>query len=191
MQLGDMNPRIAEHYATKKDNKLSLYPPNTDLALKVEALFSRDPSVFTTWSYETGLFHVYVKKNAAKAEAINWLLWHGTKGVDKFEVRVSHINEAGVEDVLHTPTYEINAKGVGDYLMAALDGIGFGYEINDVYVPATETTYFFLEVDPVAIQFCNDNFGNPHGYTTMLAEELVREAFETGIVMVSSRVRRG
>ncbi len=188
MELKDMNPHIADHYSVKNESRLSLYPPSTDLALKAEALFSRDPSVFTTWSYDKGTFTVYGKKNARKADAINWLLFNGTVKTQKFTVKVIFINEAGEHEELPTPTYNVNAKGVVQFLKDALDGIGFGYEINDVYVPVTETTYFFLEVDPVAIQFCNDNFGNPHGCTTMLAEELIRAVFETGIVMVSSRV---
>lgn len=192
MELKDINPAVADHLtqiSKQKNGAATLYPPATDFALKVEALFRADPDVYVFYEEPKHRLHVLVKGSAKRADAINWLL--GKKKHDfKVEVGVVYIRENGEYEVQPSPTYDIAGEGIIENLKLALKGIGFGYQFNDVFVPLTQTTYHFLEIEAEPIAIPNDNFGNPYGFSVMLACDLLCECFETGGLMVTTYVRK-
>ena len=189
-----MNPAVADYLSSKTNRgRLSLYPPATDLALKINALFNRDPNVFTIWNYDERTLTVYVKGSDKRADAINWLLGHKDRSAqisDKFNVKVLSVHENGASDELPVPTYDVNPQGVIDFMKSALNGLGYSYQFNDVFVPITQTTYHFLEVEAAPIVVGNDNFGNPYGFSVILLEDLIKLAFDIDFLMVSTYVRK-
>ena len=190
LNLEDINSKVAEHLieTAKTDERLSLYPPATDLAIHIDSLFQTDPSVYTIWNARTNTLRMYVK-GAAKADAVNYLVGHKERDV-KINVTVFCVREDGETEELPTPSYDITPQGISDHLKAALNGIGFGYQFNDVYIPITKTTYHFLEIEAKPVAIPNDNFGNPYGFTVKLAGDLLKEVLETGGLMVSTYVRK-
>lgn len=189
MELKDINPAVADHLTILRKKNLSLYPPATDLALKIDALFQHDPNVFTAYEPETCTIKIFVKRSARRADAINWLVGH-KKREFKFNVEVIYIAENGITEQMATPSYDITGEGIIDFVKITLNGIGFGWQMNDVFVPLTQTTYHFLEIEAMPLAIANDNFGNPYGFSVILARDLFEEAFETGGLMVSTYVRK-
>ena len=176
--------------ASKEGESPKLCPPVAEFAAKVDAFFSRDPDVYTIFSYDASKLKVYVK-GMKKSEAIGWLLPHNLPSrfpVD-IGIEVYRVLENGELEEIPKPTYDVTTSAVVQFAVDMMRGSGIDCEYNSWHDPIMEVDHHFFEFYPVAIKFKNDNLGQPYGYTTMLAADLARELIDFPGVHVSTYAR--
>lgn len=178
-------------FKASKDGDLPhLCPPVTEFAEKVDAFFASDPDVYTIFSYDSRKLKVFVK-GMKKSEAIGWLLPHNlsSRFPASIDIEVYRVLENGELEDMPKPTYDVTTSAVVQFAVDMLRGSGIGCEYNYWHDPIMEVDHHFIEFDPVAIKFKNDNLGQPYGYTTMLAADLAMELFDFPGVHVSTYAR--
>lgn len=144
------------------ENQTHLSPPWEGLQRKLAALFAQDSEVTVESTFAADKKHIDVRvDNPAKAGALGYLL---PEKVEFGNVRV-------VIDVIPA-----KKPSVASLLRAAFVG---NPALKGVTVVKDMT---FAEFEPRAVQFWNDDFGNPHGVSTALMETLASETL-TGPAM--------
>ena len=162
---------------------VTLANPVTEAANKLTALLAFDPDVVTQFNFDTCTYNVYVA-DPDKITAYQFFLTRAHKfGNLELKVRLFFVHDGTAEET-PSPSWKVTRAGMVEMFCNLFKG-GLGVKHTGV-VDHTGTPWDFFEFPPMGVSYNADVLYNIHGRNTLLVEDLVKFAFDTGDFAVSS-----
>lgn len=149
--------------------KFNLSAPWVSYYHQIQAMFGPDPEIHIIYDEDEQELELYVD-DELKAEALSELLpTEKTWGETTLKITIYPANE------LEGKFRQIHPKLLYTYAFEGNSNYGYCIHIDTIFANGITYIVFTNKV----IQYYNDNLGDVHGLTSVLAQDLAKELFNT------------